>query len=91
MASLLSKFRIDYSSLKMIPDVSRRPRDSTLAYFNKLIEPFTARDDSDDSCEYTHEDGSPGCSLVHSICLLLKYIGIFVMCRVQLNMIDCVS
>ncbi|XP_032514498.1 bumetanide-sensitive sodium-(potassium)-chloride cotransporter [Danaus plexippus] len=49
MASLLSKFRIDYSSLKMIPDVSRRPRDSTLAYFNKLIEPFTARDDSDDS------------------------------------------
>ncbi|CAG9565866.1 unnamed protein product [Danaus chrysippus] len=49
MASLLSKFRIDYSSLKMIPDVSRRPRDSTLAYFNKLIEPFTTRDDSDDS------------------------------------------
>ncbi|CAH2048984.1 unnamed protein product, partial [Iphiclides podalirius] len=44
MASLLSKFRIDYSALKMVSDVNRRPRDSTLAYFDALIAPFLAAD-----------------------------------------------
>ncbi|CAH1637162.1 unnamed protein product [Spodoptera littoralis] len=45
MASLLSKFRIDYSALKMISDITRRPKDSTLAYFDKLITPFKCADD----------------------------------------------
>ncbi|KAF9419898.1 hypothetical protein HW555_003731 [Spodoptera exigua] len=45
MASLLSKFRIDYSALKMISDITRRPKDSTLAYFDKLIAPFKCADD----------------------------------------------
>ncbi|XP_026741334.1 bumetanide-sensitive sodium-(potassium)-chloride cotransporter [Trichoplusia ni] len=47
MASLLSKFRIDYSALKMIADITRRPKDSTLAYFDKLVAPFKAVDDND--------------------------------------------
>lgn len=49
MASLLSKFRIDYSALKMIADITRRPKDSTLAYFDKLVAPFKAVDDNDSS------------------------------------------
>ena len=48
MASLLSKFRIDYSALKMIPDVNKKPKDSTLAYFDDLIAPFKTTDDSTD-------------------------------------------
>ncbi|KAM3960424.1 sodium chloride cotransporter 69 [Aphomia sociella] len=44
MASLLSKFRIDYSALKMVADITKRPRDSTLAYFDKLIAPFKSED-----------------------------------------------
>ena len=41
MASLLSKFRIDYSDLKVIPDITRKPLDSTMAYFKSLIQPVS--------------------------------------------------
>ncbi|CAH0758269.1 unnamed protein product [Diatraea saccharalis] len=56
MASLLSKFRIDYSALKMIPDITKKPRDSTLAYFDKLIAPFMVADDKDDGEGITSAD-----------------------------------
>jgi hypothetical protein len=48
MASLLSKFRIDYSALTMVPDITKKPKDSTLAYFEKLIAPFRTEDDKDE-------------------------------------------
>ncbi|VVC98790.1 unnamed protein product [Leptidea sinapis] len=47
MASLLSKFRIDYSALTMIPDITKKPKDSTLAYFDKLVAPFKTNDSND--------------------------------------------
>ncbi|XP_060804518.1 bumetanide-sensitive sodium-(potassium)-chloride cotransporter [Amyelois transitella] len=56
MASLLSKFRIDYSALKMIPDITKRPRDSTLAYFERLIAPFKTSDESNDQTGITEAD-----------------------------------
>ncbi|XP_037292359.1 bumetanide-sensitive sodium-(potassium)-chloride cotransporter isoform X2 [Manduca sexta] len=56
MASLLSKFRIDYSALKMVSDITKRPKDSTLAYFDKLIAPFMTNDDSNDSDGITEAD-----------------------------------
>ncbi|XP_053611514.1 bumetanide-sensitive sodium-(potassium)-chloride cotransporter isoform X2 [Plodia interpunctella] len=56
MASLLSKFRIDYSALKMIPDITKRPRDSTLAYFDRLIAPFKTSDDSNEHTGITQAD-----------------------------------
>lgn len=40
MASLLSKFRIDYSALKLIPDITKKPKDSTMSFFDDLISPF---------------------------------------------------
>ncbi|CAF4829096.1 unnamed protein product [Pieris macdunnoughi] len=49
MASLLSKFRIDYSALKMISDITKKPKESTLAYFEKLIAPFKVPDDTPDN------------------------------------------
>ncbi|XP_026325882.1 bumetanide-sensitive sodium-(potassium)-chloride cotransporter isoform X2 [Hyposmocoma kahamanoa] len=56
MASLLSKFRIDYSALKMVADITKRPRDSTLTYFDKLIAPFRTHDDSNDATGITDAD-----------------------------------
>ncbi|XP_075979539.1 sodium chloride cotransporter 69 isoform X2 [Anticarsia gemmatalis] len=56
MASLLSKFRIDYSALKMVADITKRPKDSTLAYFDKLIQPFKCSDDNDTSGGITEAD-----------------------------------
>ncbi|XP_041980816.1 bumetanide-sensitive sodium-(potassium)-chloride cotransporter [Aricia agestis] len=56
MASLLSKFRIDYSALEMIPDVSKKPKESTLAYFDKLIAPYMTTDDSNDPTGITEAD-----------------------------------
>ncbi|KPJ14477.1 Bumetanide-sensitive sodium-(potassium)-chloride cotransporter [Papilio machaon] len=52
MASLLSKFRIDYSALKMVSDVNKKPRDTTLAYFDKLVAPFMTTDDNVDNSQY---------------------------------------
>lgn len=40
MASLLSKFRIDYSDLTVIPDVTQKANDSTKVFFDSLIKEF---------------------------------------------------
>ncbi|OAD57765.1 Bumetanide-sensitive sodium-(potassium)-chloride cotransporter [Eufriesea mexicana] len=40
MASLLSKFRIDYSALKVIPDISKPAQDTTKNFFDSLIVNF---------------------------------------------------
>jgi len=40
MASLLSKFRIDYSALKVIPDISKSAQASTKTFFDSLIADF---------------------------------------------------
>ncbi|XP_058839073.1 bumetanide-sensitive sodium-(potassium)-chloride cotransporter-like isoform X2 [Topomyia yanbarensis] len=41
MASLLAKFRIDYSDLKLLPDVTKKPEQSTVNFFKGLIKDFT--------------------------------------------------
>lgn len=47
MASLLSKFRIDYSSLTMIQDISESPKQETVTMFNKLLDGFREEDMKD--------------------------------------------
>ena len=47
MASLLSKFRIEYASLTMINDISEPPKEETVAMFNKLLEGFRDDDTKD--------------------------------------------
>lgn len=51
MASLLAKFRIDYSDLELISDITKKAEDSTHKYFKELIKPFMRKDDSDDPNE----------------------------------------
>lgn len=46
MASLLSKFRIDYSDLTLIPDITKKPQESTTKFFNDLIKDFVVSDDN---------------------------------------------
>ncbi|KAK0180491.1 hypothetical protein PV327_006127 [Microctonus hyperodae] len=41
MASLLSKFRIDYSALQVIPDVSKTAQPQTQSFFERLIADFS--------------------------------------------------
>lgn len=40
MASLLSKFRIDYSDLQLIPDITKKPQESSTQFFQNLIKDF---------------------------------------------------
>ncbi|XP_070136599.1 bumetanide-sensitive sodium-(potassium)-chloride cotransporter isoform X2 [Drosophila bipectinata] len=40
MASLLSKFRIDYSDLTLIPDITKKPQETSTQFFNELIKDF---------------------------------------------------
>lgn len=49
MASLLSKFRIDYSALKVIPDISKPAQVSTKTFFDSLIADFQESADSKNS------------------------------------------
>lgn len=48
MASLLAKFRIDYSDLQLLPDViSKKPQDSTTNFFNELVKEFTVPENTE--------------------------------------------
>lgn len=46
MASLLSKFRLDYSSLQMV-QISDKPKPKTVEFFNTIIEDFRIKDDNE--------------------------------------------
>jgi hypothetical protein len=48
MASLLAKFRIDYSDLKVIPDITKKPRETTVSFFESLISEFKQTEGSND-------------------------------------------
>lgn len=49
MASLLAKFRIDYSDLELISDITKKADDTTYLYFKDLIRKFTSKErDSED-------------------------------------------
>lgn len=47
MASLLAKFRIDYSDLELISDITKKADDVTHQYFKDLIKNFVNKDDPD--------------------------------------------
>ncbi|XP_046677992.1 LOW QUALITY PROTEIN: bumetanide-sensitive sodium-(potassium)-chloride cotransporter-like [Homalodisca vitripennis] len=46
LAALLSKFRIDYSDLIVIPDITKKAREQTKKEFEKLIENFRPHDEN---------------------------------------------
>lgn len=47
MAALLAKFRIDYSDLKLIPDITKRAENTTRTFFDGIIKDF--KGDPEDS------------------------------------------
>lgn len=51
MASLLAKFRIDYSDLKVIPDITKKPQEASKAFFDNLISDFMTKDNNSDGNE----------------------------------------
>lgn len=54
MASLLSKFRIDYSGLVMVEDITENPKEETLNFFQEVLKEFNQNNgkDKEDSSEY---------------------------------------
>lgn len=73
MAALLSKFRIDYKEVFVIPEIFSKPNENTLQQFNDLIRPFikTEKDQTDDDDEvYTSEAELLGCQTKVSMCRL---------------------
>lgn len=44
MAAMLSKFRIDYSDVIVITDITKKPQQSTREYFNDLTKNFVETD-----------------------------------------------
>lgn len=61
MAALLSKFRIDYSDVTVIPDVQKSPRKETKEKFNEMIAKFRAPEEVDTSLnESGVKDGTNG-------------------------------
>jgi hypothetical protein len=47
MASLLSKFRIDYADLTVIPDITKRAETASRNFFQDLINPFRVESGKD--------------------------------------------
>lgn len=45
MASLLSKFRIDYASLTMVVDITSKPKPETMKFFNDVLKQFKEREE----------------------------------------------
>lgn len=54
MASLLSKFRIDYSDLKVIPDITKSPQEETVKSFEALIKELKVPDEDEDGGKSSH-------------------------------------
>lgn len=48
MASLLAKFRIDYSDLELLPDITKKPDESTVKFFDEILKDFIATSDDDE-------------------------------------------
>ncbi|XP_018578158.1 bumetanide-sensitive sodium-(potassium)-chloride cotransporter [Anoplophora glabripennis] len=49
MASLLAKFRIDYTDLQVVPDITAKPQESTQTFFDSLIADFRTEEKENDS------------------------------------------
>lgn len=52
MAGLLAKFRIDYSHLKLLSDITKKPEDHTIKFFEDIIKEFTVNDDNDENGKF---------------------------------------
>lgn len=48
MASLLAKFRIDYSDLLLMPDITKKPGEAATNFFEQLISGLTVPVNKDD-------------------------------------------
>lgn len=58
MASLLAKFRIDYSDLRLLPDITKKPQDETIKFFNDLLEEYRkgqSKDGTDGSSKFKNK------------------------------------
>lgn len=49
IASLLAKFRIDYSDLQVITDLMRKPHEETLAFYDALIKSYKPKGPTNES------------------------------------------
>lgn len=48
MVSLLAKFRIDYSDVTIIPDVTKKAQDATVGEFNQILDGIAHQKPSED-------------------------------------------
>lgn len=55
MASLLAKFRIDYSDLMIIPEITKKAGEKSVAFFEELIKDQTVKDDDESGA---HSEGN---------------------------------
>lgn len=53
MAGLLAKFRIDYSHLKLLSDITKKPEEKTVQFFEDIIKEFTANDDNEENGKWS--------------------------------------
>lgn len=82
MASLLAKFRIKYSDLELMTDMTKKASDSTYYYFKELIRNFTSKElsdtpnDSEFHCVDEFTIFKPCSQLIKSDCVLFAAVFI---------------
>jgi hypothetical protein len=67
MASLLAKFRSYYSDLKVIPDFTKKPHESSVSFFEHLISEFKETEGTTDGESSSNE--SKTCSVYFETCV----------------------
>ena len=82
MAGLLSKFRIDYSDLILIPDVNKKPQDSTKAFFEEHIAGFrqelSEEDEKNGKFSSRTSPASTVVAIITYVHILFAFLGVTV-------------
>lgn len=68
MASLLSKFRIDYASLTMVEDITAKPKPETEQLFSQVLKEYSGKKDGDSE---EPEKGNP--KMVYTLFILILH------------------
>ena len=68
MTELLSKFRIQYSDVVMIPDVQKTPSPESLKAFDSLVSQFRDTSPANENQQNIHKEGK-----TYMYCILFEF------------------
>lgn len=72
MAEIMAKFRIKYTSLKLVDDISVEPRQETREFFDKLVADFGTKETSEAGSAPVATDVPSECTITETELQILR-------------------